>query len=149
MSTVKHDIPLKGRLVANPEAGSGEKGPVSRFRFVEEDYARDADGNLLRDGDGYPEVQNSVFHDAVVWYPNLGERVNATFTKGDAFLAIADLRFSSYEDKEGKTRDTHEFVIKQIGADISSGRVSISKAPKAQAEQTTTVQTEPVASPTK
>lgn len=147
MATAKKDIPLKGRFVVDPEASKHENGPASRFRFVEEDFKRDDAGKLVRDDDGFPVVDNAVFHDAVVWYPELGARINDTFNKGDAFLATADLRFTNYEDKDGNNRTGHEFVIKSIGADVASGKVAITRGPKAPMEQAATPAPEPAVAP--
>ena len=48
MATTKENIPLKGRLVTDPERLDHENGPKIRFRFVEEDYKRE-NGQLVRD----------------------------------------------------------------------------------------------------
>lgn len=147
MATMKRDIPLKGRFVSDPAASEHENGPASRFRFVEEDFKRADDGGLARDDKGFPIVENKIFHDAVIWYPQLGDRVNDTFTSGDAFLATGDLRFSTFEDKDGNTRTGHEFVIKQIGADVASGKVAITRDPKVAAGPAKTAAPEPVIEP--
>lgn len=130
MATTKENIPLKGRLVTNPERLEHDNGPKIRFRFVEEDYKRE-NGQLVRDETGYPVVSNIAFHDAVVWHEPLAERIASTLRSGDAFVATGDLKFSTYEDKDGNTRPSHEFALRAIGADLASGRVVIDRAPKA------------------
>lgn len=132
MATTKENIPLKGRLVSDPERSEHENGPKLRFRFVEEDYKRE-NGQLVRDDNGYPVASHRAFHDAVVWYGPLAERIESTLRSGDAFVATGDLRFSTYEDKDGNSRSSHEFAIQTIGADLASGRVVIERGPKAPA----------------
>ena len=84
MATTKENIPLKGRLVSDPERSEHENGPKLRFRFVEEDYKRE-NGQLVRDENGYPVVSHRAFHDAVVWYVPLADRIEGTLRSGDAF----------------------------------------------------------------
>ncbi|WP_187432679.1 single-stranded DNA-binding protein [Agromyces mariniharenae] len=132
MATTKENIPLKGRLVSDPARSEHENGPKLRFRFVEEDFKRE-NGQLVRDENGYPVVSHRAFHEAVVWYGPLADRIEGTLRSGDAFVATGDLRFSTFEDKDGNSRSSHEFAIQAIGADLASGRVVIERGPKAPA----------------
>ena len=115
MATTKENIPVKGRLVSDPARSEHENGPKLRFRFVEEDFKRE-NGQLVRDENGYPVVSHRAFHDAVVWYGPLADRIEGTLRSGDAFVATGDLRFSTFEDRDGNSRSSHEFAIQAIGA---------------------------------
>lgn len=146
MATRKENVQLKGRLVTNPAQPDWENGPGTVFRFVEEDFKRDAEGKLERDEKGHPVVAKRAFHDAVVWRGPLAERINDTLRSGDSFLAVADLNFKTFTDNEGKERTSHEFVVKALGPDIMSGRVSINRAQQAPAA-TQAPQVQPVVEP--
>jgi single-strand DNA-binding protein len=113
-----------GNLTADPEHGRGESGnEYARFTVAVND-------RRLNQSTGLWEDAGTVFHRVVV-FDNQAAHVAESLHKGDSVIVAGDLRFGTYVDKEGQTRESRDIVADNVGASLKFADVAIERSPKA------------------
>ncbi|OJX65488.1 MAG: hypothetical protein BGO95_10495 [Micrococcales bacterium 73-13] len=123
MST-KIPVTIKGNLTADPEHGTSEDGTeYARFSIAVNDRRLNQQTNQWEDGD-------TVFH-RVVAFNEQARHVVDSLHKGDRAVVDGDLRFRTYTDKDGNTREGRDVVADEVSASLRFATVQIERAPKA------------------
>ena len=123
MST-KTPVTIKGNLTADPEHGTSEDGTeYARFSIAVNDRRLNQQTNQWEDGD-------TVFH-RVVAFNEQARHVVDSLHKGDRAVVDGDLRFRTYTDKDGNTREGRDVVADEVSASLRFATVQIERAPKA------------------
>ncbi|NED96843.1 single-stranded DNA-binding protein [Phytoactinopolyspora alkaliphila] len=90
------------------------------------------------------ETVDTVWHD-VVAFSHMAEQINRQVRKGDAVLVLGDLRFHTYETREGQRRTRSEVVARAVGPDLRLETVAVDR--QGRTRNPTTAITAPVQAP--
>lgn len=117
-------VTIEGNLTADPESGSSDSDvQYARFSVAVNDRRLNEDTKQWEDG-------NTIFH-PVVAFNDQARHIVDSLGKGDSVVVVGKLRFGTYTDKEGHTRETRDIVADTVAASLRFATVSVQRAPKA------------------
>lgn len=135
----KIPVTIEGNLASDPEVGVSNNGTEwARFSVAVNDRRLNEETQQWENGD-------VVFHN-VATFGRQAKNVAESLKKGDSVLVTGDLRFSTFTDKDGNTREQRQIVADNVAASLKFTTVQIAdNAPKARGPEA--YATGPVATP--
>ncbi|MAO81915.1 MAG: single-stranded DNA-binding protein [Nocardioides sp.] len=138
--TTRIPVTIEGNLTSDPEHGSSESGnEYARFTVAVND-------RRLNESTGRWEDTGTVYHRVVV-FNHQSRNVANSLHKGDTVIVAGDLRFGTYTDESGLTRETRDIIADNVGASLKYATVAVERSPKANGPAADRSATGPVAAP--
>ncbi len=108
-----------GNLAADPEVRQGNNGPWATFTVITTTRRRNRDTNEWEDGD------RASFR--CVAYGDLAANIGSSLSKGLRVIASGRLRDRQYQDNQGQTRYTTEFIVDEIGPSLRYATAAVTR----------------------
>lgn len=108
-----------GNLAADPEVRQGNNGPWATFTVITTTRRRNRDTNEWEDGD------RASFRCVV--YGDLAANIGSSLSKGLRVIASGRLRDRQYQDNQGQTRYTTEFIVDEIGPSLRYATAAVTR----------------------
>jgi single-strand DNA-binding protein len=120
---VNSNVTITGNLTADPELRFTPSGvAVANFTIATTPRVFNKAKNEWEDGE-------ALFLRCNLW-KEAAENVTESLTKGMRVIATGKLRQRSWEDKEGKKRDSTELEVDEIGPSLKYAHARVSKKPR-------------------
>ncbi len=117
-------VTIEGNLTGDPEHGAADSGTeYARFTVAVNDRRLNESTNRWEDA-------GTVFHRVVV-FNQQARHVADSLRKGDPAIVTGELRFGSYTDDNGQTRETRDIVADNVGVSLKFASATVERAPKA------------------
>lgn len=122
--TTRIPVTLEGNLTADPEHGTSDAGTAyARLTVAVNDRRFNEIAQQWEDA-------GTVYHRVVV-FDKQATHVKDSLHKGDGVIVAGDLRFGTYTDELGVTRETRDVIADNIGPSLKYATAEVTRAPKA------------------